>query len=323
MLAMRVDSGNALSSRKFSGEARAANEVVLAFEVPGKLNKIPVDIGNVVKKGQVLASLDARDFENALVSAQAEKKRAKAQYERIKKAAALNAVSKQELTDAEAAYQAASADVKVKAKAKEDATLRAPYDAVVSEKYVSDFGNVQSKEKAIKLVDPTQIEMVVNIPEDLIQHASYDLDIVAEFDALPGVIRPAKVTEIGAEASSITRTYPVTITIEQVEGNKIKPGMSGRTWAKKPPATVVNDRLLFDVPLTAVGSDSKGQKYIWVIDEETGVVAKREVKTDDVTQAGIQVEGLQSAEIIAVAGVNTLKEGQKVRVIYSSERTND
>ena len=75
-----------LSGRSFPGRAQANEEVDLGFEMGGTLIERPVDKGDEVKKGQLLARLDPRDFKNELDAAKAERKRARAYRVRIAEA---------------------------------------------------------------------------------------------------------------------------------------------------------------------------------------------------------------------------------------------
>ena len=310
-----ISAKQTFSQRKFPGRANASQEATLAFEVAGKLKEFPVNVGDVVKKGDVLAALDTRDFESALTSSKAEVKRAKAQYERVKKAAAMNAVSRQDLSDALASYESAKARVEIREKSLEDATITAPYDAIVVANFFENFEAVQPKQPVVRIVNPTEIEMVVDIPEDLIGYVTDGAEVFASFDALPNVELSAKVTEIGNEASSVTRTYPVTITMKQPDsGSKILPGMTGNAWSAKK-ETDAHDTAGFEVPITAIGDGVDDVSFVWVLDESSMTVSKREVKTGQLTKNGILiVKGLSGGEVIAAAGVELLKEGQVVRI---------
>lgn len=312
--AMTVDATPTEGRRKFPGRARAAQEVTLAFEVAGRITSFPANIGDIVRRGDVLVALDQRDFESALSRAQAEVTRAKAQYERVKKAAAVNAVSRQDLSDAQAAYQSAQANISIREKALEDATLTAPYDAVVVATFFENFENVQPKQPVVRLLDPRQIEMVVDIPEDLITLVKPGVEVIAAFDAAPGLELSATVTEIGAEASQTTRTYPVTIIMDQPEGGPtILPGMAGTVWGK---GGQDERKIGFQVPMTALATDESGATFVWVIDPAAGTAARRAITTGEVTRGGILVtQGLEGGEVIATAGVNVLIEGQKVRIV--------
>jgi multidrug efflux pump subunit AcrA (membrane-fusion protein) len=70
------------------------------------------------------------------------------------------------------------------------------------------------------------------------------------------------------------------------------------------------------VPIGAVFTpDTEKQDHVWIIDEKSGGVELRVVKTGNLTRSGIQIiDGLQTGEWIAIAGVHTLREGQKVRI---------
>lgn len=315
--AMQIGLNEEFGTRKFPGRASASNAVTLAFEVSGKLNKIPVSVGDRVKQGDILASLDPRDFQNTLEQAKAEAKRAGVLYARLKNALADNAVSKQEVSDAEAAYDSAKAAVKIRQKALEDTELKAPYDAIVTAKFIKSFGNVQAKQNAIRIVDPTRIEMVADIPEGMISLARVGMEILVEYDAFPGVVITARVSEISAEASQTTRTFPVTLIMDQPDSVAILPGMAGKAW--RAPQTITENAPAhmrgFQVPLTAILSASNGQKYVWVINEETNEVNRTRIETGELTEHGVLVQGLKGGESIATVGVNRLKEGQKVRII--------
>ena len=129
---IRVADTAGMDARSFPGRAKATEEVNIAFEVPGQLAERPVAVGDDIIAGQMLARLDPRDYQNALDAALAREKQAVAYRDRIAEAARTGAVAKQDLTDAEAAYEVAVADVKIKRKALDDTRILAPFDGVVA-----------------------------------------------------------------------------------------------------------------------------------------------------------------------------------------------
>ena len=306
------------SIRKYPGRAEAYDAVTLAFEVSGKLERIPIKVGTIVKKGQVLASVDARDFENKLEQAKAELKRSQAQYERMSQALKAKAVSKQSVTDAQAAFESAKANVQICLKALEDTKLLAPYDGIITAKFVKSYGNVQAKQSAIRMVDHSKIEMIADIPEDIISIAKIGMEIHVEYNAFPGLILKSKINKISAEASEATRTYPVTLIMDQPKDVTILPGMAGRAWRKPQPN---NERIPeglhgFDIPVSAIISASN-TKSVWVIDQGNQTVKRQEISTGAISPNGVLVQGLKGGEFIVTAGVNKLIEGQKVRIIQA------
>ena len=62
--------------------------------------------------------------------------------------------------------------------------------------------------------------------------------------------------------------------------------------------------------------ETEKQNYVWVVDESAGTVSRRAITTGDLTPGGVKVvEGLQPGEWIVTAGVHSLEEGQKVRLL--------
>jgi RND family efflux transporter MFP subunit len=199
--------------------------------------------------------------------------------------------------------------------------LKAPFDGTVVAIYVENFEYVRAKQPITRLIDHAKIEMIVNIPENLIPYADDVTDLRARFDPFPEHVLEAQIKEIGKEASKTTRTYPVTLIMDQPKDVKILPGMAGKAWSEgKVPGGLGGAKI--EVAETAVFSPDETQKtYVWVIDEKTNKVSRREVKPGQLSQFGITIEeGLKPGEWVATAGVHHLKEGQEVKILEESRR---
>lgn len=327
--AMQVGNLQALEQRSFPGRARAAQEVDLSFRIEGPLIARSVNVGTEVNTGDLIARIDPRDFEVRLRTAEANLQRAVASKEQAQRDYQRNlsiqrqdpgAISQAAIERAKEAVDLAKADsaaLEASVDAAKDALsytyLRAPFEGTVVATYVENFEFVQPRQRIARLLDKARIKFVVNIPETLISSVPYAHNIYVEFDTFPGVRISANVIEIGTEASETTRTFPVTLIMDQPEGVRILPGMAGRASAKV--------RLLSDaerpdivIPVTAVFSpESDGKSYVWVVDE-ANTVSRREVEVQAVMSSGIVVKhGLEPGEMIATAGVHFLTEGQQVR----------
>ncbi len=311
--AVKVLDTEALQGRAFPCRAEAVEEVNAAFEVPGRLIERPVRVGSEVEAGQLLARLDPADFENELAQARARADRAQSLRDRMARARQSGAVAEQDLTDAQAELDGANAEVAIRAKALDDTQLRAPFEGLIASTYVENFQNVQAKQPVVRLLDISSIECVVSLPENLISLVAYAQDIQVTFDAFPQVAIPAAISEIGREASETTRTFPITLVMDQPEEVEILPGMAGRARGRVAlPADPAGSG--YDVPLNAIFSDDGQRNLVWVIDEASLTASKREVEKLSASRGGMRVRGVEAGEWIATTAVHVLREGQKVRV---------
>jgi RND family efflux transporter MFP subunit len=307
----------AFSESTLPGRAKAAQEATLAFEVSGQLVERPVDVGDRVEKGQLLAQLDPRDYEARLASARGAYQTAKAQYDRAESLLREGVLAPSVRDDRRAALDVTGGNLRQAEKALADTKIVAPFAGTISAAYVENFQNVIAKQRIVRLVDTSQIEMVLSVPESLITLVPLAYGIQVEFDNYPGQKIPATISEVGNEASAATRTYPVTVVMDPVEGMDIKPGMAGRASARAdlPPDA---QEAGIEIPLSALFAppdDAEKQSSVWIVDEASGVVSKRGITVQKLTPFGARVRGLEPGERVVTVGVHHLREGQKVRLL--------
>lgn len=314
---VRVAAPSELGGRAMPGRARATEETNLSFDVSGTVLQRPVDVGDVVEAGQLLARLDQRDFKNQRDAAVAGRNRMRANFERVQIAVESGAVSRQDLDDARAQLDVAQAQLNIAQKSIEDSEILAPRAGTISATYVEVFTSVRAKEPIVRLLDTSAIEMVVQIPESLISYAPYVEAINIEFDAFPGRQVPAEIKEISNEASQTTRTFPVTLIMEQPEDFKILPGMAGRATGRLREGANTGQQSV-QLPVSAIftpdEAETSGTSWVWVVDESTNTVSKRSVSTGLLDRFGIQIlDGVEAGEMVVISGVHFLEEGQEVR----------
>ena len=318
--AMKIADFAGFGGRSFPGTARAIQEVDLAFEVAGTLIERPVNIGDRIEAGQLVAKLDPRNFQARVQAARAELTKNAANLKRGRELIEDDFISRTELDRLQAARDISDAELQLALKALSDSVIEAPFDGVITNLFVENFQTVQPKQPVARLLDNSRIEFVVNIPERLISLVPLASNIRVRFDAFRDVEIPAEITEISQEATAATRTFPVTLAMDQPEGIEILPGMAGVAYGEREAADSEQPRAV-DIPVTAVFSpENTNQSFVWVIDESSMTTQRRPVTVDRLSDTGITIsEGLEPGEWIAVAGVHTLREGQKVRIQDASE----
>lgn len=321
--ALQVGNVEALKGYSFPGRAQAVHEADLAFEKSGVLNQRPVNIGDTLEKNQLIAHLDPRDFQSDLKQAQARYKNARANFQRAEELIKKNFIARTEYDRLDADMRMASATLEKARKALTDTELRAPFSGNISKLYVENFQTVQAKQKIARLVDLSRIEMIVDIPESLISLVPYVNSVNVIFDAFPDHTLSAQVKEIGKEASETTRTYPVTLIMEQPEDFKILSGMAGKASGEvskdAPYRTVENQGIR--IPVAAVFSPSADNlSYVWIIDQSANTVRKQAVTVGSLSSTGILIQsGLKVGDWVVTAGVHVLRDNQKVKILHAQE----
>ncbi len=334
--AAKVGDVGGLQRRSFPGRAQAAQTVDLPFRVSGPLITFPVHVGDRVKQGDVVARIDPRDFEVNLRNVQSQLAQSKAGLARAEKAfrrqlnileADPGATSDAAVDRARAQRDAAVANVDsltasvVSAKDQLDDTyLGAPFDGVVVATFVENFENVRAKQPIVRILDPSHIEMVVNVAENYISLVPLVQSVTMQFDAFPGREFEGSVKEIGSEASQTTRTFPVTLIMQQPDDALILPGMAGGARVDKMDDSEQQLRKGIGVPVGAVFTpDAETRSHVWIIkptEGDLGVLERRPVMTGDLTRLGVLItEGLSAGEMIVTAGVHSVQEGQTVRIL--------
>ena len=196
----------------------------------------------------------------------------------------------------------------------EDATLRAPYDGVIAQRFVEQGQSIRAKERVAVFQDVDEIDIAVDVPETFMAADLRTADIVqmlANFSAAPGLQFPVHIKEVAQRADPITQTFTMRVAMQAPSDLNLLPGMTGTVNLTYRRASILGDQIL--VPITAVAKESTGAQVAWAMGPD-GNVMRRPVKTGAVTGGSILVlEGLQAGDRIVVAGIPFLRDGMKVR----------
>ncbi|AQT67901.1 Solvent efflux pump periplasmic linker SrpA precursor [Anaerohalosphaera lusitana] len=306
--------------RKYPGRVKASIEVELAFQVDGPIIKFPVKSGDRVEEGQFLARLDPRDYLNSVESAQAEYDKSKTYLERIEKAVKTGAVSRTELTNAQAAFDVAKANLKTAEKALDDTILVAKFDGIVADTFVENFQNVKAKEPILSLQDISEVEILINVTEErvIVAKEGQDIRYAATFEYAPGRRFDVTLKEFSTEADPLTQTYEARFTMPNPEDIMILPGMTA-TVMEFPPEKKADKAQAFLVPIEAMVISEEGKYYTWSLEpykEDLFSCKQTTVQAGDMVEDSVIIQrGLEAGQKIVTAGVHLIEDGQTVRLM--------
>ncbi len=306
---------------EFPGKISPAQESQMAFEVPGRMVAFPVDEGQTVKKGSVLARLDPHDFQAKLDAEIARVREAEADYERHRTLYEARNVSLADLQAKRSGFEVRKARARQAQKALQDTVLRAPFGGKIAKKLVKDFQNVQAKEPVLILHDNSSLEIVVNIPERDFARGEPGLSVEERtgrsqpkvvISSIPDRAFPARIKEIATTADPDTRTFEVTLAFQPPSDLSILPGMTAKLIASVP--RDAGQSSVFGIPSNALLADDSGKPFVWVVDPSSMKVHRASVVVGDLSGTQVEVQsGVSAGEWIAVSGVQRLREGITVR----------
>lgn len=383
--------------RKFPGHLKALHEVMLSFRVSGPLVELPATKGQEVRKGDLLAKLDPRDYESSLASIAAQVEKAKEDLRAMEQArpeeisrlqSAVNAakathennrvnleraknlfeqkvipkvdldqasatfdVSKSSLEEAEEALkigqrgareedvaaakaniQSLEAQMKAAKDSLSDVELRAPFDGIVSDRYVENHQMVTEKQDILSMQDLNTFEVIVNIPEQLVLllprgKIEGKAKASAWFDSIPGKSFPLSFKEFSTRADIQAQTFAATF-IMSAERDKYHflPGMTV-TVELEVNRDDIKEAGAFVLPIEAIVAGNDQKSYVWHLVDggKPGVykAEKTEVKVDQLIDSGVLVtEGVKTGERYATTGATFLQEGMLVTDLAWEEGAN-
>lgn len=320
---MTVGSSALATGNEFAGEVRARLESRLGFRVAGKLTERPAEVGQRVQAGQVLARLDAQDYQLAVDAARAQQAAALTQrdlaaadFKRFKDLREQNFISSAELERREATLKAAQAQWdQAQAQAAAQGN-QARYTTLVADRagvvtaVEAEVGQVVSAgTPVLRLASDGARDVVFAVPEDRLALIRMGLPVKLrlwpERQELNG-----KVREVAASADPVTRTYQVKVALDDKQA--VPPLGATVTVVAPAGAAASTAPVVIKLPTSALRQEGPGSA-VWVLDTATMSVRSQSVQvaTADGNDAVISA-GLTPGMQVVSAGVHVLSPGQKV-----------
>ena len=314
-------STNSDAAFELSGEVRPRIESRLGFRVGGKIVQRKVELGTVVKRGQLLMQLDPQDLllaqtqaKAGLTAAESNRDLAQADLKRYQELRAKNFVAAAVLDSKEVAYKAAQSSYEQALAGFKNQSNQAGYAALVSDVdgvvtgVDAEIGQVVAAgTPVVRVAQSGEMDVVVGIPENKINSIRQMTEIKVGLWADPSLTLPASLRELSPVADPATRTYLAKVSLP-AEAKDVRLGMTANVSFVAP-----NPAPVFKLPTTALFQD-KGQTSVWIV--SGGAVKLVPVKLAGTSGEGVLIAGgISPGQMVVTAGVNLLKPGQKVSIL--------
>ena len=302
----------AVAARHFFGQVVAKETVDLAFQVGGQLVELPVIEGETLEAGAVVARLDLEPFQLALDQALAQQAQADRTLARLEQLQG-SAVSQVTVDDAQTTAELAAIAARTAERNLEQASLHAPFDALVAARDIANFSTISAGTPIVRLHDMSELRVEIDVPELLFQRAGRtpDIDIWAEFPD-DDTRFPLEIREFNAEAASIGQTFRLTLAMEPPEDLVVLPGSSVTVVARSRAAAT---RPI--IPASAIVTANDGSKSVLVFRPQgaaEGTVHAVPIEITPTASGQIEVvSGLESGQEIVASGAALLADGEQVR----------
>jgi len=282
-------------------------ELELLSEVSGRAVKVAAKEGSHVKKGDLIAQLDSRDYENSLASVRAEYELAKLDLERNRSLYKEQLITKAQIDQAKAKVDTIDASVKNAELKTERAAIRAPISGLVNHLDIKEGLFLNDHDPVGIILDNSRVKVTVGIPEADVNEIKKLSQFDVTIEALGNRTLKGRKHFLSQSPDTLAHLYQLEIEVDNSNGN-ILPGMFARVNIVK---REVRDS--FSVPLYSVISRSDEQ-YIYV--EKDGIAHVRMVKTGILEGWKIEIEkGLSQGDRVIVVGHRNVDEGQEVNVV--------
>ncbi len=191
----------------FIGAIKASIKANLSFEVSGKLKKLPILEGQVIEKGQLLASLDKKRFEDLVFQANAQHLLDIAQFSRAEKLIKKHFISQAEYDILKSKMKISQANLRTANKDLSDTNLIAPFEGIVAKVYVENHEYVKAKERIMRVHDLSMMDVEIQVPEYIAKQQSRasktkdnNYKAYASFDEFPQLKFPLTFKEYSSKA---------------------------------------------------------------------------------------------------------------------------
>jgi RND family efflux transporter MFP subunit len=295
----------------YVGTAEASQTIPLSFLTTGAVERVLVNEGETVNKGQLLASLNSSSYQNAYLLATAKEKQAMDAYDRLSSVYKNGSLPEIKMVEIESGLEQAKSAAGIAKKNLDDCKVCAPMDGIIGKKNIEPGMNVVPGITIMTLVKIDKIFIKVPVPENEISALGRGQMATVIVPALNNQSFTGTIELKGVIANPLSHTYEVKIAIAN-HNKKIIPGMVCNVII-----TRTSETSCISIPQHIIQIDPAGHSYVFTVDTSESKAVRKPIKTGRLFANGLVevVSGLAAGDAVIKEGYQKVNQGTKVQII--------
>jgi len=292
-----------------SGTLEPSLVIRIASPIPEVVEEVLVKEGEAVRQGQALARFRTSASEPAALSAEAQRRLAASDYERMQSLYKEGAVAERDVENAEVSLRAAEASAAAAKKKLDESTVRAPATGVISQRNVDSGDRVKDGDLLFQLVNTGDLEFAATVPSEYAAQVRVSSPVVLAVTGSSDAGLAGRVARVNATVDPATRQVKVYVAVPNRDGRLVG-GLfaSGRVVLRQVKGAIA-------IPATGIRTDPDGKTYVLIVDN--GRIARREVTVGTTDEQASLVEitaGLTGGETVVVGPASGLRVGTPITI---------
>lgn len=297
-----------VADKKYIGVIEEEMSASISFSVMGNIEKIYVAEGQKVKKGELLAELNAYSLKNAHNAALATLKQAEDAMKRLQSLYDKKSLPEIQYIEMQTNLEKARSAEAIALKNLKDSRLTAPFPGIVGSTQAEVGENILPNQSVLTLLRIDQVKVKISVPEKEINSIDIGQSASIQVSAANGAFFSGIVNKKGIVAAPISHTYPLRITVDNSD-NVLLPGMVCDVFINNN-----EEENIILLPNQCILKDGNGKTFVWKIVD--GHTQKQIIETGRQKTGGVEVlDGLDVNDEIVSDGYQKVSNGQKVTVL--------
>lgn len=302
---MVVDTVAGGMTRTYVGEVEENLSVAVSFPMGGRVERVYVHEGDRVRAGQILATVNSNNAQNAYNSAKASLEQAEDAYKRLKKVYDQGSLAEVKWVEMETTLEKARSMEQIARKQLEDCTLTAPVAGVVGSCNAKAGASLLPGEPAVTLLDMGSVAVTFSVPEGEISTVNVGDEATVCVPALDNRLLAGRITDRSVSASRVSHSYQMKIAFPNAD-KSLLPGMVCKVLLCQ------SENQGFVIPAKCVQTRPEGLS-VWVV--EKGRAQHRLITSTAFVANGVLVSsGLHPGDTVVTAGMDKLYTKAELRI---------